>query len=323
MSDADRRKAGEAERSAVSDADGPDESPKTDQDDPTTMEGSKEPAGGSTPPAEAFGTIANQVRVGILRALFGAEEPRSFSDLREEVGVDDSGRFNYHLGELEGRFVRNGEAGYELTYAGRQVIGSIHSGIYTDQVTMDPVDAGQCLFCDGRLRATYEDEIVEVRCVDCEQTVSKFGVAPTLVEGFDQSELPLAFSRWIVTGFQRTMRGFCPNCSGRTRLSNTEKSPGQGAVLTVVYTCDVCGSPFQGPIGLIVLDHPEVVAFHDEHEIDPQETLVWEIPWLLDDTASKEGEDPLRVRVTPEIDGDRISLVLDEDMSVVSVDPDP
>jgi len=287
------------------------------------MENSEESTGELTPPAEAFAAVANEIRVGILRALFDAEEPRSFSDLRGDVGVYDSGQFNYHLGELEGRFVRNGEAGYELTHAGRQIVGSIHSGIYTDNATVDPVDAGDCPDCNGRLQATYEDEMVEVRCADCEQTVSTFGVPPTLVGGFDRSELPLALSRWVTTSLQRTVRGFCSNCSGRTRLSNTEEMPGQEDILGVVYTCDVCGLSVQGPVGAVVLDHPAVVAFHDEHGIDLRKTLVWELPWLFEDHATRESEDPHRMRVTPEVDGDRISLVLDGDMSVVSVDTDP
>ncbi|PSP19868.1 hypothetical protein BRC61_08010 [Halobacteriales archaeon QH_10_65_19] len=128
------------------------------------MENSEESTGELTPPAEAFAAVANEIRVGILRALFDAEEPRSFSDLRGDV---------------------------------------------------------------------------------------------------------------------------------------------------------------EGPVGAVVLDHPAVVAFHDEHGIDLRKTLVWELPWLFEDHATEESEDPHRMRVTPEVDGDRISLVLDGDMSVVSVDTDP
>lgn len=287
------------------------------------MEDPTESHGESTPPAEAFKTVASEVRVEILQTLFDLHEPRSFSELREDIGIYDSGRFNYHLGELEGRFVRKGEAGYELTYAGRQVVGSIHSGIYTDQATLEPIDAGQCLFCEGRLLATYDDETVEIQCGDCEQIVSVFGAPPTLIEGFDRSELPMAFSRWLVTSVQRTLRGFCQDCSGRTRISHTEMSQELENTLTIVYTCEVCGVSGQVPLGAVVLDHPAVVAFNDDHGIDLRETLLWELPWLFEDHGTVKSEDPLRVRVTPEINGDRISLVLDGDMSVVSIDHDP
>lgn len=294
-------------------------SPKKDGDNSPRMERSADP----TPPAEAFEVVANEIRLDILRALFDVEEPRSFSELRDDAGGYDSGRFNYHLSRLDGRFVRNGDAGYELTFAGRRIVGSIRSGIYTEQVTMDPVDSGRCPFCDGQLRATYEEETVEIQCADCEQTVSMFGAPPTLLDGFDRTELPLALSRWVVTNFQRAVQGFCSNCSGRTRLSSTEKLQGVEHILGVAYTCDVCGLSFKVPAGAVVLGHPDVVAFHHNHGIDIRETLVWEIPWIFEEHATEVNGDPFEVRVTPAMDGDRISLVLDENMSVISVESEP
>ena len=316
-------KASETRRAEGNDADDPGETHNMCRDDTHCMEDTTEPTGEPTPAAEAFGAIANEARVGILQALRDAEEPRSFSALRKDVGIYDSGRFNYHLGELEGRFVRNAGEGYELTYAGRQVVGSIRSGIYTDRAALEPVDAGECFDCGGALQATYEEEMVEIGCADCEQTVSMFGAPPALLEGFDRLELPLAFSRWVVTAFQRTSWGFCPDCSGRARLSHTETAQELEDILTVVYTCEVCELSLQAPLGVVVLNHPTVVAFHDDHGIDLQETLVWQIPWLFEDHTAETSEDPPRLCVTPEVDGDRISLVLDGDMSVVSVDLDP
>src|SRR6056297_3085653 len=57
-------------------------------------------------PAEAFGLVANETRLSILQALWGAEErPVAFSDLRRAVGMADSAQFNYDLQQLEGHFV--------------------------------------------------------------------------------------------------------------------------------------------------------------------------------------------------------------------------
>ncbi|ERH08552.1 MAG: hypothetical protein J07HX64_00293 [halophilic archaeon J07HX64] len=71
---------------------------------------------------DALAALGNEHRIRILRALAEAETPLSFSELRRRVGIDDTGRFNYHLGELCGRFVRNGESGYELGTAGERVV---------------------------------------------------------------------------------------------------------------------------------------------------------------------------------------------------------
>ena len=71
---------------------------------------------------DALGTLANEHRIAILRALADADEPLRFSELRRRVGIDDTGRFNYHLTELQSRFVRETDGRYELGHAGRRVI---------------------------------------------------------------------------------------------------------------------------------------------------------------------------------------------------------
>jgi DNA-binding transcriptional ArsR family regulator len=71
---------------------------------------------------EALGALASEHRIAILRALAAAEEPLPFSRLRERVEMRDTGRFNYHLNELLGRFVRETDGGYELGHAGERVV---------------------------------------------------------------------------------------------------------------------------------------------------------------------------------------------------------
>lgn len=81
-------------------------------------------------PAEAFDLLGDETRLAILRALADRQrecpdEPSlTFTELRERAGVGDSGLFNYHLEKLVGRFVRDTGEGYELGYAGRQVVRS-------------------------------------------------------------------------------------------------------------------------------------------------------------------------------------------------------
>ncbi|MEF8884798.1 MAG: helix-turn-helix domain-containing protein, partial [Haloarculaceae archaeon] len=80
-------------------------------------------------PDEAFAALADDTRVDILRALWSDEDQRAtFSELREAVGMRDSGQFNYHLDKLVGRFVRKTDDGYELTLAGLYVNGAIEAG---------------------------------------------------------------------------------------------------------------------------------------------------------------------------------------------------
>ena len=74
-------------------------------------------------PAAAFALLGDATRLRILRELWEAQrdapdEGVPFEALRERAGVDDSGRFNYHLGKLTGRFVERGDDGYRLRFAG-------------------------------------------------------------------------------------------------------------------------------------------------------------------------------------------------------------
>lgn len=69
----------------------------------------------------------------------------SFTELRERVGVADSGRFNSHLTELCGRFVRETPAGYELGYAGAAVVDAAAGDVRP--VGDDDADGGPCPVC--------------------------------------------------------------------------------------------------------------------------------------------------------------------------------
>ena len=77
---------------------------------------------------EAFETLADETRLGVLRALVRADEPLRFSDLRERVGARDSGRFNYHLDRLVGRFVERRDGRYALTDAARRRLSAASDG---------------------------------------------------------------------------------------------------------------------------------------------------------------------------------------------------
>lgn len=78
--------------------------------------------------AEAFDTLADETRLGILRALVRADEPLRFSDLRERVGVRDSGRFDYHLDRLLGGFVERRDERYALTDTARERLSAASDG---------------------------------------------------------------------------------------------------------------------------------------------------------------------------------------------------
>lgn len=94
-------------------------------------------------PTDALEVLGHEVRVAVLRELAEADRPLSFTELRERVGIRDSGKFNYHLQKLRGRFVREANGGYELGHAGTRVIATVEGEIEDSVVGHD----GTCPVC--------------------------------------------------------------------------------------------------------------------------------------------------------------------------------
>ncbi|WP_255168656.1 DUF7347 domain-containing protein [Natrononativus amylolyticus] len=74
--------------------------------------------------AALFDLLGEETRLRIVRELYRhrREEPDepglSFSALGARVGVEDTGRFNYHLGRLRGSLVEKRAGRYVLTPLG-------------------------------------------------------------------------------------------------------------------------------------------------------------------------------------------------------------
>ncbi|SDQ26088.1 ArsR/SmtB family transcription factor [Natronobacterium texcoconense] len=87
-------------------------------------------------PTDALEALGNETRLAILRTLAEADGPLAFSELRERVGIRDSGKFNYHLSRLCEYFVRERQEGYELGHAGTRLIAT------TDAAGSDELEGG-------------------------------------------------------------------------------------------------------------------------------------------------------------------------------------
>jgi len=77
------------------------------------------------PVSDALGTLSNRTRLEILLALAREASPRSYSSLMAATGVEDKGRFNYHVRRLRGEFLRKTDDGYVLTDAGRAFVRTV------------------------------------------------------------------------------------------------------------------------------------------------------------------------------------------------------
>ncbi|MCU4752921.1 winged helix-turn-helix domain-containing protein [Halobacteria archaeon AArc-curdl1] len=97
-------------------------------------------------PTDALEVLGNETRIAILRALAEADGPLRFTELRQQVDVRDSGRFNYHLSKLCEYFVRETTDGYELGHAGTRLIATADIADSKPGVD-DSVAADTCPVC--------------------------------------------------------------------------------------------------------------------------------------------------------------------------------
>lgn len=72
----------------------------------------------------AFGVLSNTARLEILASLYACAEPISYTELRESTSVEDKGRFNYHLRQLE-RLTRSEEGQYSLNQRGKELVQNV------------------------------------------------------------------------------------------------------------------------------------------------------------------------------------------------------
>jgi ribosomal protein S27AE len=276
-------------------------------------------------PQEVFALLGDDVRVGILEALGETpDETVPFAELHRRVGVRDSGQFNYHLGKLRGSFVRRTDDGYELTHAGRQVVGAMHAGMYTANATIDPIPTdADCPICGGRVVASYADETARMSCESCEEWRNEFSFPPGALDQFAREELPDAFDRWMRHVVRGVIDGFCYTCAGRMRGSLVVEDPtGEFADVPahVEYECGRCGSTARTSAPLPAHFHPAVQGFLYENGVDTTREPTWSLDDLVDPDLTLESADPPRVHVRFEGDGESLGIVMEGDASVSGVE---
>lgn len=276
----------------------------------------------------AFTLVANDIRLNILRALWELytddpapePEPVQFSELKERVGIRDSGQFHYHLDELVPLLVNRHEAGYTITYAGAQIVGAGFSGVYTDaDTTLDTQTIGGCSNCDGTLGLRYEHGHAVVTCDSCDAR-RIMSAPPILVDAHDVEANPERFGIFTLAKLQQVSRGFCHLCGGPVEGavadSSFDREGDTNEAVKVVYECTTCEASFYTAAATTVLDHPAVVSLLHDAGIDYREIPSWGITRVLASEERVRDDDPVRVEVTVTVDGVDLTLVLDENLTV-------
>lgn len=308
-----------------------------------------------------FELLGNETRLAILLALWEAIEPFDderggpvpFSVLREDVGMKDSGQFNYHLGKLEGYFVEQTADGYKLLPAGERLVRTIIAIAGYDEASFEPIEIDfACPECGAPTAVTYGNQRLYHVCTACEGTYQMGEKDPSGVLSAwtaDPSALRgrTAESVYNVIGTQVTLHamgqlaaGICPWCFGEveTRLHVCEDhEPGtEGGCPAcgrqydpaVRILCSVCKFHGQTNIPQWSLNHPAVVGFYWRHGIElgytrfDLDTAEWR--WSINEEVDEEvvSVEPPRVHISFSEGGEQLRLAYDEALNVVEVNED-
>ena len=279
-----------------------------------------EGGGDNVAPAEALSVIANETRLDILEALWASDDrPVRFSDLFDEVEMGDSAQFNYHLKQLTGEFVKKTEEGYDLRFAGGQVIRAIRAGRFTRHPEIEPFEVeGACTRCGGPLVASYEDEQLGIDCADCGKAHGEYPFPPGGLVDRSPAEIATAFDERVRHLHCLAADGVCPVCSGRMETTISREEPCcVDVAVRAEHVCQQCRHELCSPIGLVLLDEATVAAFYDRHGIDLSQRHYWTLPWCVDDKyTTVEESDPWEIEVRIPVADEELRITVDETLTV-------
>ena len=299
-------------------------------------------------PDEAFGLVADETRLEILRTLSESDGPLSFSTLFERSEYGSSSNFSYHLDKLEGHFISRTEGGYAIRQTGRRIVEAVISGAVTDDPVVErtPIDE-PCPLCSAPIEVSYQQERVEMYCSECpglferedsgEQFDTEFGtlghiyLPPAGIQERTPAEIHRAAEAWSNLELLGFSAGVCPRCAGTVDHSVTvcESHDGSDGVCEQCgrryaarfeVECGTCHYASSGLPIISLLAETELLSFVTDHGANPLLPETHDIaPGALADYDEEvRSLDPLEVALSFTIRNETLTLVVDENGTVVA-----
>lgn len=314
-----------------------------------------EGAGTMLSPDAAFSALGNETRIQILRILGEVEEPLSFTELRNRVGIRHGGQFNYHLDKLVGHFVRQTEDGYQLRQPGRRVVEAVLSGAITDDPRLEPTPIDEpCPLCDGSTVVAYSEERMEHYCTECaghydpDHASGKYGssndgsdeiaeygylgavaLPPAGLQNRTPGEAFEAASTWGILELLAVASRVCPSCSAAPNESVhvCEEHDSTGEIcdqcnnrhaIQIFLRCPNCGRQHGGAFVLSLMSNINLLAFLTAHGINPVSPTAHTAydAALMDYEEELLSVEPLKAKFTFSIDDDTLVLTVDDELNV-------
>ncbi|KZN26083.1 hypothetical protein A4G99_23180 [Haladaptatus sp. R4] len=242
----------------------------------------------------------------------------TFTELKDAVGMRDSGGFQYHLNALDGTFLRKTDDGYTHLAGGialyRAMLGSVMGPDAIDPIPLDE----RCPNCESPLELRYDHQVFYVYCAACDESASNGPFLPAGLDGRSNEDRIRAFDRWTKRLIFLLRDGICPWCS--STVSHGFDTDGK---VEITHTCDRCRGFLRTTVLENVVSHPAVISFYYDHGIDVTTTPYWKLGELAAENTRVLSEDPPKLRTTIRLSGDELVLVLDGEMRVRIIDEQP
>ena len=300
---------------------------------------------------DVLSTLGNDTRLRILLELAavasrdGLGTGLSFSELRDRVGVADSGRFNYHLDQLQERFVTKEDDQYLARYPGLAIIAALYAGEYDDlgdEPQTSPA-AFTCPECSTQAEIHYAQQLlysgITIQCPE-HGAFDSYPVPPGAKHGRSLDELAeLAYvqsSRQLALARQ----GVCTECWGTvattfpvevhsdTTAETADSEDGVAAELAdrfiwVEADCQRCWNRVYTTLRDLLLTHPSAAAFFQERGYEPFEASLRVTgkvgPDLCESALITTDPPEAVVRYQDDTSGNHVELTVDKDLAVVDI----
>lgn len=280
--------------------------------------------------AEAFTLLGDETRLRIVDALgehsdSGEFSTLPFAELREAVGMRDSGNFNYHLQKLVPRFVEATDEGYRLALPGIYVYRALRSGTYapSEEGPRHEIEMA-CEECGAPEEVWVAEGRCHHGCADCGIVHNRYPLPAGGLARFDAANAwPLLYGRLTVDSIAFLL-GFCPYCSGsvHTELSTErerlEYPEGDLTEAVATMSCEWCRWYVHSNVGALVSRHPALLEFYLRHGADP---FTEDVSRSFDVDVTVESRDPWRLATTlaPPDDSETLRVVFDGSLAVVEL----
>jgi hypothetical protein len=234
----------------------------------------------------------------------------------DAVGVEDSGKFNYHLGKLRGAYVQQVEDGYVPTAAATALYRAVVAHQPRQEADRTHFEvSSECPSCDAGLAGTHERGFLSVDCMSCDDWIGFSYPFPK--NGFtnrSDDEVVRTAHRRCKHHLAIARSGQCPFCAATTTIRIQENAIVEGDEPAVEITCDSCSFHVGSHILFPFLLDVHVTTVFSSAGIDVEQ-YEWELP---EPTTRISSTDPLKIQIEVQGDEATATIVIDDCLNVCS-----